>query len=87
MLFQSIGKAVQATFISATRQGIYFLPLVFILPYYFGLKGIQFTQTCSDTLAFISCIPFLWFFFKNLGTAKMREEIIPESVIAEKIEL
>lgn len=87
MLFQSIGKAVQATFISATRQGIYFLPLVFILPYYFGLKGIQFTQTCSDTLAFLSCIPFLWFFFKNLGTAKMREEIIPQSVIAEKIEL
>lgn len=85
MLFQSIGKAVQATFIAATRQGVYFLPLVIILPKYFGIRGIQFTQTGSDALAFISCLPFLWFFFKNINSGKMHDNPIPEDFIADKL--
>lgn len=36
MLFQSTGRAFRALFISATRQGIYFLPLILILPRFTG---------------------------------------------------
>ncbi len=67
MLFQSVGKALQATFISATRQGIYFLPLILILPRYFGLRGIEWTQCVSDTLAFASALPLVCRFFSSLG--------------------
>lgn len=72
MLFQSIGKALQATLISATRQGIYFIPLILILPRYFGLTGIEFTQSISDLFSFLSALPFLYFFFRSLNRA-MRE--------------
>lgn len=67
MLFQSIGKALQATLISATRQGIYFIPLILLLPRYFGLTGIEFTQSISDVFAFLSALPFLFFFFRSLN--------------------
>ena len=70
MLFQSVGKAFQALFISATRQGIYFLPLILILPRFFGLAGVQYTQTCSDLCAFAGCLPFLWFFFRGINREK-----------------
>ena len=69
MLFQSVGKALQATFISATRQGIYFLPLILILPRYFGLTGIEYTQCISDLFAFSSALPFVLFFFRSLPRA------------------
>ena len=66
MLFQSIGKASQAVFISSTRQGIYFIPLILLLPTKFGLNGLLATQPLSDLLAFLSCLPFLWCFFRSL---------------------
>ena len=66
MLFQSAGKPVQATFIAATRQGIYFIPLILILPCFFGLHGVEFTQCISDALSFLSCILLLIPFFRTL---------------------
>ncbi len=66
MLFQSVGKPVQATFVAATRQGIYFIPLILILPCFFGLHGVEFTQCISDALSFLSCIPLLIPFFRDL---------------------
>ncbi len=66
MLFQSTGRAYRALFISATRQGIYFLPLILILPRFYGLAGVEYTQPLSDLLAFLSSIPFLWSFFREL---------------------
>ena len=74
MLFHSIGKALQATLISATRQGIYFLPLILILPRYFGLAGIEFTQSISDVFAFSSAVPFLIFFFRSLKREIQKRE-------------
>ena len=73
MLFQSVGKPVQATFVAATRQGIYFIPLIIILPCFFGLGGVEFTQCISDFLSFLSCIPLLIPFFRDLRRREMQE--------------
>ena len=73
MLFQSVGKPVQATFVAATRQGIYFIPLIIILPCFFGLRGVELTQCISDFLSFLSCIPLLILFFRDLRRREMQE--------------
>lgn len=70
MLFQSTGQAFRALFISATRQGIYFLPLILILPRYYGIGGVEYTQLFSDLMAFSSSIPFLWSFLSKLRKAR-----------------
>lgn len=67
MTFQSIGKSWQATFLSSARQGVYFLPLILILPAVWELRGVQLTQPLADVLTFVTCIPFLIFFFRELG--------------------
>lgn len=71
MTFQSIGKSWTATFLSCLRQGIFFLPLIFILPKFLGITGIEITQPISDLFSFATCIPFLIRFFSTL---KYREE-------------
>jgi putative MATE family efflux protein len=51
-LFQAIGKAKPALFLSLTRQVIFMIPLILILPKYFQLKGIMYSFPISDILSF-----------------------------------
>lgn len=65
-LLQSVGKSIRATILSCCRQGIFFIPLILILPKFLGLTGIEYTQAISDGLTFIMSIPFLIWFFREL---------------------
>jgi putative MATE family efflux protein len=67
MTFQSIGKAWRATIMSAMRQGIFFIPLIFVLPGILKLQGVVITQAAADGLTAVACTPFLWGFYKNLS--------------------
>ena len=57
MMLQTIGKSLKASIIAAARQGLFFLPLIFLLPRMFGLLGVQMCQTISDICTFIIAIP------------------------------
>lgn len=65
MMLQSIGKAAKASLVAAARQGIFFIPLVLILPMFFGLLGVEMCQTWSDFLSFLLSVP--------LGMSVLRE--------------
>lgn len=67
MTFQSIGKSWRATIMSAMRQGIFFIPLILLLPKFFEIWGIATTQAVSDVLTAAACAPFLFGFYKNLA--------------------
>lgn len=53
MLFQTIGRTVPASVLAASRQGIFFLPAVLILPFFFGILGVQCAQAVADAAAFV----------------------------------
>lgn len=57
MMLQSIGKAAKASIVAAARQGIFFIPLIWILPFFFGLLGVQMCQTWSDVLTMALAVP------------------------------
>jgi len=50
--FQSIGRAPVALFIAMTRQIVFQIPLVLLLPQLFGYDGVLFAGPAGDTLAF-----------------------------------
>ena len=58
MLFQSVGKAGRATFLSCCRQGIFFIPLI--------LAGVQYSQPIADVLSFVVAVPFMAQFLAEL---------------------
>ena len=57
MMEQSIGRTVPATFLATARQGIFFIPAVWILLAAFGLVGIQMAQAVSDLLTLLCAVP------------------------------
>lgn len=67
MTFQSVGKSWTATVMSMMRQGIFFLPLIGLLPPLFGLDGVIVTQAAADLLTAAACAPFLWRFYRQTG--------------------
>lgn len=67
MTFQSIGKSWTAVLLSSCRQGIYFIPLILILPDIYGLNGVISVQTAADVLSAATSLPFLIWFVRKLG--------------------
>ena len=51
--FQAIGKAIPALLLTLTRQGFFFIPLVLILPNYFGEIGVWISFPIADVLSTI----------------------------------
>ena len=66
MLYQSIGKSGPATALASLRNGICFIPLIVILPRFFGVDGIIFAQPCADFLAAGISLPFALHFIRTL---------------------
>lgn len=74
MLLQATGHIPQATFLSCNRQGVYFIPLILILPKLFGVFGVEIAQACSDFLSVITAIPYLIWFLRKMD--KMEKQKI-----------
>ncbi|HNS16999.1 MAG TPA: MATE family efflux transporter [Bacteroidales bacterium] len=51
--FQSIGMAGKAIFMSLSRQVVFLLPLLLILPHFFGMKGVWYSIPEADLLSSI----------------------------------
>ena len=51
--FQAIGKAIPALLLTLTRQGIFFIPLILILPKFYGEIGVWMSFPISDVLSTI----------------------------------
>lgn len=49
--FQAIGKAIPALLLTLTRQGFFFIPLILILPKFFGELGVWVSFPISDVLS------------------------------------
>ena len=67
MTFQSVGASGRATFLACCRQGVFFIPLILILPRTHGLFGVEICQPIADVLTFLVSLPFLLTFLQQLG--------------------
>lgn len=57
MYLQNIRSTLRATVLAAARQGLVFIPIMFILSGMFGLVGLQSAQLVSDIVTFILAVP------------------------------
>lgn len=72
--YQSIGKAGLATFLSLLRQVIVLIPLLFILPNYFGLRGVWMASPISDTVSAIIAMIFAIREFRKINKLLVLQE-------------
>jgi putative MATE family efflux protein len=57
--FQAAGKALPALLLTLLKQGIFLIPLVYLLPKFFGLNGVWFSFPIADILATFVTLTFL----------------------------
>lgn len=64
--FQSIGKAKISIFLSLSRQLIFLVPLIAVLPHYIGLNGVWLAMPLSDAIAAIMAYTMIFIYIKKL---------------------
>ena len=75
MMFQSIGRSKEASFLALLRNGLYYIPLLMILPLFMGLTGIQSAQMFADILTMLTSIPFVVKFMRETPDEDLTSEI------------
>lgn len=75
VLFQSIGKAVPAFLTAISRQILFFLPLILILPRFWQIDGIWLSYPAADILAFLFTLLLFIPEVRNLRRMKGIESI------------
>ena len=64
--FTSLGKARKGIFLSMTRQLIFLIPLVLILPAFMGIEGVMYAGPIADAVAGILAIVFVYREFRSM---------------------
>lgn len=64
--FQSIGHAGKSIFLSVTRQMLFLIPLLAVLPQWWGLDGVWLSMPISDSLSFIAAASMLGYMVRKL---------------------
>lgn len=74
--FQAVGKPNQAITLGLSRQVLLFIPILLVLPYFYGLDGVWWSAPISDIAAFIFTGLWLMFEMKNFKKEEhLKEEL------------
>lgn len=76
--FTGTGNVKQGILISLSRQGFFLIPLLLILPIFFGVDGVLYAAPVADTLACILALTMVAVNFKKLS----REAISPHTSVS-----
>lgn len=63
--FTSIGKSIKGVLLSLTRQIIFFVPILLILPMFIGIRGILYTGPIADVLSAVVAISLAVYEFRS----------------------
>lgn len=73
IFFQAVGEPLKAAIVSLSRDIVFFVPLVIILPKFIGVTGPLWAAPISDFLGILISTSFVVIFFKKLNTEKTVE--------------
>ncbi len=73
--FQAIGKARPALFLALSKQGFLLIPLVFLLPIFFGLNGIWYAFPLADVGAAMITLIFFKYRYKFHDSEETRKRV------------
>ncbi|MBQ6267704.1 MAG: MATE family efflux transporter [Clostridia bacterium] len=79
MMLQACGKGLKASVTSSARNGLFFIPLLLVLPRLLGLQGLEMTQAVSDLLTFVLCL-----FFVRPELRALKTETAPDPASGEE---
>lgn len=73
--YQAVGSKIIASILSVSRQGLFYIPAVVILPNVIGLFGVQSAQAVSDFCSAFFALPFTFAFFRTLKKLQLELDL------------
>ena len=74
VFFQAVGKAIPALVLSMSRQILLLIPLVLLLPRFFGVTGVWAAFPMADVIATSGTLLWLWYEMRKLHIVGCEEE-------------
>lgn len=76
MTLQTSGQSTQASFLAMARQGLFFLPLIWILPRFLDLWGVQLAQPIADGFSFLLSVALGTAFLQKLSRLEAQTDAV-----------
>ena len=83
LTYQVVGNKAIASLLSVSRQGLFYVPAVLLLPRMFEIFGVQCCQAVADFFAFFFAIPFTLMFFKTLKLEQAKNKPLDEETMGQ----
>ncbi|MBN2876779.1 MAG: MATE family efflux transporter, partial [Bacilli bacterium] len=81
VFFQALGKGTKALLMSISRQGLFFIPAILILPSLLGLSGVLVAQPVADVLSALMGILLFLPYLKKEGIEKLFQKTHQDSQV------
>lgn len=82
IFFQAAGHPVFATIASMVRDVICYVPLVLVLPLFYGINGALYAMPVADAIAFAVTVVLIIIYFKLLKKEEQTARLVAENVTA-----
>jgi putative MATE family efflux protein len=73
--FQALGKAGEAMILSLSREALFLIPLILVMPRFLGLDGVWYASPIADTLAFFLTLVLTLRLMKSWKTVTLEKAI------------
>lgn len=78
--FQAVGKPIQSTILGLSRQVLLFIPMLLILPNYWGINGIWMSAPISDGLSVLLTAAVIFYEIKKLTNRQPKEASLKQHI-------
>ena len=68
--FQSIGKAKVSVFLSLSRQLVFLIPMLLVLPTLYGVDGVWYSMPVADTISALVTAIIMYLFMRKINKQK-----------------
>ena len=79
MMLQTIGRTVKASLLAMSRQFLFFVPAVLLLPNFFGMLGVQLSQPIADVFSFLLAVPLALSELRDMNRLEEQLRIAPQA--------
>lgn len=79
MMLQTIGRTVKASLLAMSRQFLFFVPAVLLLPNFFGMLGVQLSQPIADVFSFLLAVPLALSELRDMKRLEEQLRIAPQA--------
>lgn len=70
--FQSIGKAKVSVFLSLSRQLVFLIPMLLVLPTLYGVDGVWYSMPVADTISALVTAIIMYLFMRKINKQKTK---------------